>query len=1180
MLTQSAAAKWPAFALPSLALAFFIGILSTHAEVSTNPVEVIVVQGTVEVARGGQLVWDLASSQPPYRRLNPGDQIRTKDRSRATIRLSDLTIVELGPNAHLELLRPVDRRPGFSLVRGLLHLFHRDKPGEYYFRTPTASPVIRGTEFNLAVGEDGATTLHLLEGEVALTNGFGALDLKSGEAARVQPARAPVRLAALEAVNLIQWCLYYPAVLHPEELRLSAEEQTVLGESLAAYRQGDLLAALEKYPEARQPVSDPEKVYLAALLLAVGEVGEAEAWLQLLDGANGRALRLAAALRRLIAAVKFQPRPEDAKGKEVLASSLLAESYHYQSCFQLEAALASAHLAVTQAPDFAFGWARVAELEFSFGQTTRALEAADRALQLAPRHAQAMTVKGFLLAAQNRIPHARAQFDAAIVADGNLGQAWLGRGLCRIRQGHLSAGAADLLVAAAQEPNRALLRSYLGKAFDEIGNATLAVRELENAKRLDPNDPTAWLYSALLNQQRNRINDALRDLEWSQALNDNRQIYRSRLLLDQDRAVGQANLAAIYQDAGLFDQSVREASRAVSSDYANPSAHLFLANSYAQLGDANSVNLRYETATLSEYLVAQLLAPVGGSALSPYVSQQEYVRLFQRDGFGVSSGTEYRSTGDWRQRGVQYGLFGNFDYALDAYYATQSGERPNQDSELLTLSAAARFQLGPRDTMFLQVVGTEFESGDVRQYYDPALADPALRIHESQQPNVFAGYHHEWGPGSHTLLLASRLQDDFQLRDPASFIPTLRTDDLGIYDDLPRPLSQFSNAQHSAFVAYSVELQHIWQRASHTLIVGGRYQGGDYESDVELTKLPSPLGGLDYPPGMPQAETHLRRANVYVYDQWQVFDPFWLIGGVGYDWIDYPENIDLPPITDRQKEKDQVSPKAGFIWLPMTKMAVRGAYTRSLGGLYYDNSVRLEPAQVAGFNQAYRSVAPESVAGLMAGTEFETAGLDFSWRLKPGTYLGVGLEWLQSEGERTLGIFDSHSSATLTTVTASGTSQRVEFEEKSLNASLNQLLGRDWSLGVRYRVSDAKLSQRLVQVIEELQAGGLPISRVPYAIQEDAGVLHQVDLCARFFHPSGFFAEAQSLWFGQDNRNLTDEDFWQFNVFVGYRFARRRAELLVGGLNLTDRDYRLHPVNLYAELPRQRTLLVRFKFNF
>src|SRR5207245_2635181 len=213
----------------------------------------------------------------------------------------------------------------------------------------------------------------------------------------------------------------------------------------------------------------------------------------------------------------------------------------------------------------------------------------------APRNAQALALKGFLLAAQNKTREAINWFNEAIAVDSALGNAWLGRGLCRIRQGDAIGGREDLLVAAALEPQRALLRGYLGKAYAEEGDHPRARKELELAEGLDKNDPTAWLYSALLNQQYNRINEAIRDLEHSEDLNDNRSVYRSSLLLDQDRAVRSANLAAIYRDAGMFDVSVREASRAVIYAYANYSAHLFLANRYDQLRDPNGGNLRYET---------------------------------------------------------------------------------------------------------------------------------------------------------------------------------------------------------------------------------------------------------------------------------------------------------------------------------------------------------------------------------------------------------------------------------------------------------------------------------------------------------------------------------------------------------------------------------------------------------
>jgi hypothetical protein len=62
------------------------------------------------------------------------------------------------------------------------------------------------------------------------------------------------------------------------------------------------------------------------------------------------------------------------------------------------------------------------------------------------------------------------------------------------------------------------------------------------AREIDAGDPTPWLYSALLLQQQNRINEGIRDLQRSQDLNDNRQVYRSRLLLDQDRAGARSEL--------------------------------------------------------------------------------------------------------------------------------------------------------------------------------------------------------------------------------------------------------------------------------------------------------------------------------------------------------------------------------------------------------------------------------------------------------------------------------------------------------------------------------------------------------------------------------------------------------------------------------------------------------------
>ena len=65
-------------------------------------------------------------------------------------------------------------------------------------------------------------------------------------------------------------------------------------------------------------------------------------------------------------------------------------------------------------PQFGFAWERVAELEFSFGRTDRAMDALDTSLSLVPRDAQALALKGFLLAAQNRAAMAIVWFDQAL----------------------------------------------------------------------------------------------------------------------------------------------------------------------------------------------------------------------------------------------------------------------------------------------------------------------------------------------------------------------------------------------------------------------------------------------------------------------------------------------------------------------------------------------------------------------------------------------------------------------------------------------------------------------------------------------------------------------------------------------------------------------------------------------
>jgi Flp pilus assembly protein TadD len=97
----------------------------------------------------------------------------------------------------------------------------------------------------------------------------------------------------------------------------------------------------------------------------------------------------------------------------------------------------------------------------------------------------------------------------------------LGLGLAKIRESGLHEGSREIEIAASLDPNNALVRSYLGKAYFEEKRAGLDEREYQTAKQLDPNDPTPWFYDAIAKQTTNRPVEALRDLQTAIALNDN-----------------------------------------------------------------------------------------------------------------------------------------------------------------------------------------------------------------------------------------------------------------------------------------------------------------------------------------------------------------------------------------------------------------------------------------------------------------------------------------------------------------------------------------------------------------------------------------------------------------------------------------------------------------------------------
>ncbi len=1156
-----------------LALASSLGARSAEpplAVPAAAQVRLVEWAGRVEVLRSATHRWEIARTNLV---LGPGDQIRTADGSRATLQFQDRSVFRLNQGSLLEVRATIPREDGHKslfLRWGELFFLDRERPSRLELGTPTTTSAIRGTEFLLeaeAVG--GFTRLRLLDGAVRFTALASAetADLVAGQEATVgATGHLEVRPLLVHA-GLIQWCLHYPAVLDPAELAFSPVEAAALAESVRHYRNGDLRAALMALPDPGQSLTlgPSARVYLAGLRLAAGQVGSGE--LDLPTGGDAAASRAAAALRRLVAVTRGDV-PEPGQGVSVSASEWLVASYELQARSKLAEARDAARQATALAPGLGFAWIRLAELEWSLGRVEATRVALAEGRRGAPSHPLGWVLEGFRALAVGKLAAARQAFAAGRDLDASLSEAWLGLGLVAEREGQGAEALRCFQVAVIQDPRRSVLRAYLGKGWAAAGEDALAEREFDLALAWDPGDPTGWLYRGLYRQQTHRLNASVRDLERSVAENDNRSPFRSSLLLDQDRAVRQADLALSYSAVGFDEVAARRASRAIGDDYADPSGHLYRARTLQAGEDPMGFELRDEAARQSELLIANLLSPPEGANLSQLFSEQSFYRGFEGRRVGGTSLTEYRSQGDWAESVSLYGTVDRLGYAVDGRYVSSTGDRPNGTREEGAFGVTLKQALTESDGLYLQAGWLRRSGDDPTRLWDPGAAVPGYHFTETEAPFAYLGYHREWSPAAHSLVLISQLEDRLTVEDPDPAVLFLRERS---GSPVSLGLDPFFEAwSESEFRLTSAEVQQIWQTDQQTLVAGVRGQVGEVRGEERLIRdlggtLPSAAGSPDYV-GL----------GAYVYDTWRWGDAWRVTLGMAFDDLTYPRNASWPPTTGSEERRSQWSPKLGMEWHPWSGGAWRGAVGRGLGGQDFAQSLRLEPTELAGFTQVFRNVAPVSTAGLLTGLPQDFAGIGFDQTVGTSMHAGLTLGYLATAGDRSLGVV--RNSGFIPVPDATGElGQEVSYRERSLEAYAASLLGERWAVGIRYRLTHSEGSTGFPSLPDALPG----VSEL--AGDQDA-LLGQLQLFAVYHHESGFYAGWTSDAYHQQSGGTAPESagehFWQHQAWVGYRLPRRRADLRIGVVNLTGEDYRLYPLNPYQEPPRERAVEVRLRLHF
>ena len=1104
------------------------------AEPESGVAKITSVQNQVDTRSEAKGAWAPSKVNQP---LQGHDRVRTGAASRASILYSDQTLHRLNEKSEIEILPPTAGSPGLLKVISGEHYFSSRTPKDYgRIETPTVTAAIKGTEFTVNVAPDSTTTITMLEGVVEASNAQGSLEVRSGEQAYVEPGKAPVRRVLVRPRDAVAWSFYYPPVLggsdaqHLQELGAQGESLSHAAELLSSGQVDQAKPLIDDVLKA-QP-KDPVALSLASVIETASNHRDEAA------GLAGEAMAA------------------DPKS----SAAALAGSIAAQASFDIERASTLAEKAVELDPKNATALARAAELRMAQGDLDGARRLAEQAVGQAPGQARALSVLGFVQLAEFESATAESTFQRAVAADSGLPLAHLGLGIAKIRRKEVVPGREELQTAVILDPNDSLLRSYLGKAYYEERRSPEAAKELATAKQLDPNDPTPYLYDATLLQNDNRPLEALQSMRASIARNDQRAVYRSRLLLDQDTATRASDLARVYNDLGFDQLGLVTARRSADEDQANFSSHLFLAGNYRNVTN-------FAPAFFSEVLQARIYQPANVNASRPdlvnqTVSLNEYTALFDRPRARAFGGLAYGQTDTDISELTPPGSLcfppgaavpvqcidanslddsnlwdGNVTGTLngDHYAAALSYEKLNNDGfrvnnqeELANYRGFFEYSPGYKDSYQLNVQIGRRDSGDLPLGDLPG--NPVYQDLETGLTNVAFGYHRILSPGAHLAVSA-------------------------IYSETEQEGTDlFTGAKGTATLkGPQLEVQSVFRQGKKmSWIVGAG--GFDGTVDFETT-------GLD----VSEDDSYL---NGYAYLKIRDLGPVEITAGASVDSVTAPSGI-IPPensaITPAEIDfsETRFNPKLGVSVYLKSKTTLRAAgYYRlspSLGRIQ-----SLEPTQVAGFNQLFDEAG---------GTRSLSYGIGVDQEFN--AYLFGGLSFLR----RDLNIPSAYCTTGNDFSACAGQVADVIAHQDStndyLNAYFNAALGKYVAAGIGYTQEQYDFDLAFTS------------SPLPF---KDSIEREKLRPQVRMFLPCGFFAGASGTHYDEhvdqfddlssSARTTVDSSFWIADLLLGYKFPRRYGSVVLEAQNLGDREFGFYDRAVEETLIPARTVTLRVNFTY
>ncbi|MCU7810881.1 MAG: TonB-dependent receptor, partial [Candidatus Thiodiazotropha sp. (ex Notomyrtea botanica)] len=588
--------------------------------------------------------------------------------------------------------------------------------------------------------------------------------------------------------------------------------------------------------------------------------------------------------------------------------------------------------------------------------------------------------------------------------------------------------------------------------------------------------------------------EALQSQQQAIKLNDNRGVYRSRQLLDQDAAARNTAVARIYSDLGFEKLAITEGAKALSQAPDNFSAHRFMA-------DINATQPKRKRAVDSDLLQSKLLAPLNAHTLRPELSDlqlgdgparfsyNEFNPLFTRSGPSLLLDGFVAGNNTWGEDAIASYLDNRFSISLAQYHYESDGFRDLDWLEKDTLTAFAQLDFTPETMIQIEYSDDKQKNGDLNQHFFLEDNLPEFREDTDKEMRRF-GFRHALSLNS--KLLGNYSSVESESRTTRSSFDSQKTDE--------------DND--------NIEIQWLLVAERSTLIIGGNRLNRK-ESQDTIISFPG------FPDFITTLNSDLEYNNYYLYSYIPLTPDleFTLASSYSDDKVKR-HTIDFLGTVENSDDDSQFNPKLGIVWDISDRSTIRVAAFRDRPLIA--STATLEPTQIAGFNQIYDDFQDTLV------TDAKRFGLGFDSKLKPDLQFGFSALYSDLKGKIYGATVDDDELFDM---------NRFLFNAYVYSKTISDLL-----LNIEYEFEKYESPETMAL---GLRLDSLETHRLPITLRYFFSKAFSSSLTSTYYNQEGIY----------DGSIEGKDDFWIIDANITYNLPRRLGKISIGAKNLLDSDF-------------------------